>query len=304
MSSRITSASYFAPSSIRSLSHFCVTGLTSASNFTASTFPLPACADETATSATSNARMRDRFTVVRIPPASLPEQVSSGTVQKGCGSETASACSAFVLRVRRGPRTRRRRCAWSCATSARRRHARSRPRRSGSTWSACTGRDAGRRRSACAGRTAGARGRQADDDWGRSGVWRREQRRVDRARRRDPDPQARRRDARARVPALEPADSRAGPSAADHRLAHDRHALRLACGRGDPPREAALRAVAAVRARAPHGQLRTRTRATSPRRSCAASRSTTCRETAGTTSATTSSSTRAARCSKAATAGS
>src|SRR5689334_12253930 len=72
---------------MRSLSHFCVTGLTSASNFTASTRPV--CepfapnADAVATSDTSTARTVVRFTVVRIPPGSLPEQERSGTVEKG-----------------------------------------------------------------------------------------------------------------------------------------------------------------------------------------------------------------------------
>ena len=197
--------------------------------------------------------MRDRFTVVRIPPASLPEQVSSGTVQKGCGSETAVCLQRFCSSRRREPRTRRRRCAWSCATSTRRRHARSRPRRSGSTWSGCTGRAAARRRSACAGSHGWSAWQQADDDWGRSGVWRKSNAvwtgtaSAIQIRTRGDVTHVR------EYLLWSPPVHEHGPDASDHGLADDRDAHRLARGGGDPPRQAALRAVAAVRARAPHG---------------------------------------------------
>ena len=88
------------------------------------------------------------------------------------------------------------------------------------------------------------------------------------------------------------------------RHARDRHARCLGRERGDRARPAVVRAGGAARRDPPHGRQRTRTRARRPRRSCAGSRSTTCRETVGTTSATTFSSTASARSTKVAAAAS
>ena len=224
--------------------------------------------------------MRARFTVVRIPPASLPEQVLSGTVQKGFACETASACSRILFFASAGVAHAAPPVRMVVRDVGRRRRARSRPRRRASTWSACTGRGRGTpwfRTRGVAG--AGARGSRPTTTRGRSGVV------AARATPSGPAPPTRsrsgtrgRRDARARVPPLEPA----GPTSPERALqiAGSPTIITRAGWHADEEIRRAkpqYRADAAARGRAPHGRRRTATRARSRRRSCAASRSTTCK---------------------------